>query len=65
MTDSSPFIDHPNFQDVDDNTKQVISKLQFQISSSRTEQRLLIESKKDLSNQYEQLLKAKNDELES
>ncbi|CAH2355545.1 spindle assembly checkpoint component Mad1p [[Candida] railenensis] len=65
MTDSSPFIDHPRYDDIDDSTKQIISKLQFQISSSKTEQRLLVESKKDLSNQYEQLLKAKNEELES
>lgn len=65
MTDSSPFIDHPRYDDFDDSTKQIISKLQFQISSSKTEQRLLVESKKDLSNQYEQLLKAKNEELES
>lgn len=60
---SSPFVEQPD-ERLDDSTRQVISKLQFQISSSKTEQKLLVESKRELSETYESIIKEKNEEIE-
>ncbi|CAK7900505.1 spindle assembly checkpoint component Mad1p [[Candida] anglica] len=66
-TTSSPFVEHPSsqrFHDEQDDTKQTVSKLQFQLSSAHTERKLLMESKNELINKYDALLQGKNEELE-
>ncbi|CUM56469.1 Spindle assembly checkpoint component MAD1 [Debaryomyces fabryi] len=67
-TGSSPFIDRPRSmldEDSDFNSRQIISNLQFQISSLKTEKSLLQQSKESMAEKYEALLKKKNEEVVS
>lgn len=67
-TGSSPFIDRPRSmldEDSDFNSRQIISNLQFQISSLKTEKSLLQQSKESMAETYEALLKRKNEEVVS
>lgn len=70
MTDtgSSPFVEHP--RDVFNeesvlNLKQIISSLQFQLSSTKSEKSLLEQSKESLSKRYEEIISKKNEDLSS
>lgn len=70
MTDtgSSPFVEHP--RDVFNeesvlNLKQIISSLQFQLSSTKSEKSLLEQSKESLSKKYEEIISRKNEDLSS
>lgn len=70
MTDtgSSPFVEHP--RDVFNeesvlNLRQIISSLQFQLSSTKSEKSLLEQSKESLSKRYEEIISKKNEDLSS
>lgn len=67
-TGSSPFIDRPRSmldEDSEFNSRQLISNLQFQISSLKTEKSLLQQSKESMAEKYEALLTKKNEEVVS
>jgi mitotic spindle assembly checkpoint protein MAD1 len=70
---SSPFIEHPSYdltpsrsilQDESDvNLRQVISKLKFELSSTKTEKKLIQQEKEAMATKYETLLSKKNEEI--
>lgn len=67
-TASSPFIDRPRSmldEDSEFNSRQLISNLQFQISSLKTEKSLLQQNKESMAEKYEALLITKNEEVVS
>lgn len=67
----SPFLEKPGRRldalndDSEYNLKQVIANLQFQLSSEKTEKKLLQQGKQGLSQEYEAVIAKKNDELAS
>lgn len=65
-TGSSPFVERPGNilnDDSEYNLKQVISNLQFQLSSAKTEKNLLEQGKSSLAEEYEKVISKKNEEL--
>ncbi|ODV69883.1 hypothetical protein HYPBUDRAFT_132406 [Hyphopichia burtonii NRRL Y-1933] len=70
MTDtgSSPFVEHPRDVFNEESVlglKQIISSLQFQLSSTKSEKSLLEQSKESLSKRYEEIISKKNEDLSS
>ncbi|CAG8109104.1 unnamed protein product [Penicillium nalgiovense] len=65
-TGSSPFVERPRLildEESDLNSRQIISNLQFQISSLKTEKDLLQQGKDSMADKYEALLTKKNEEI--